>query len=115
MSNLLFGQRLSNAAYTKTDQEVAEEAESRKRFQEAGGVVELFETGDLLERWTLDQKKHRDDGPAVVYRDGYQEWYQRGVLHRTEGPAIVDQFGREKFFVNGKMLDKQEWQDIFDK
>jgi hypothetical protein len=23
---------------------------------------------------------HRDDGPAVIYPDGTQEWYKRGEL-----------------------------------
>lgn len=31
---------------------------------------------------------HRDGGPAIVYPDGREEWYQRGVRHRDGGPAI---------------------------
>ncbi len=32
---------------------------------------------------------HREDGPAVVWRDGFQEWYCNGERHRIDGPAVV--------------------------
>ena len=32
---------------------------------------------------------HRDEGPAVVFASGAQEWYQNGDLHCTTGPAII--------------------------
>lgn len=31
---------------------------------------------------------HREDGPAVIWEDGDQEWFINGVLHRLDGPAI---------------------------
>lgn len=32
---------------------------------------------------------HRDDGPAMMFDDGTQQWYQHGVLHREDGPAEI--------------------------
>ena len=32
---------------------------------------------------------HRDGGPAVLFVDGVQNWFQHGVLHREDGPAVV--------------------------
>ena len=32
---------------------------------------------------------HREDGPAITWEDGTQEWYINGELHRTDGPARV--------------------------
>lgn len=34
---------------------------------------------------------HRDGGPAVLWQDGDEEWYQFGQLHRDDGPALVEQ------------------------
>lgn len=33
---------------------------------------------------------HRENGPAVEYEDGSEEWYLEGKLHRVDGPAIID-------------------------
>jgi hypothetical protein len=30
---------------------------------------------------------HRLNGPAIIYYDGYEEWYRHGKLHRDDGPA----------------------------
>ncbi len=30
---------------------------------------------------------HREDGPAIIYRNGTKEWHQYGQLHREDGPA----------------------------
>lgn len=30
---------------------------------------------------------HREDGPAIEWLDGANDWYQNGKLHRINGPA----------------------------
>jgi len=32
---------------------------------------------------------HRIDGPAKIYHDGSEEWWQNGVLHRDGEPATI--------------------------
>ena len=32
---------------------------------------------------------HRDNGPAVEYKDGSEAWYKDNELHRVGGPAIT--------------------------
>ena len=44
---------------------------------------------------------HRDDGPAVVWRDGDKEWYQNGLRHRDVDPAVVWYNGDEEWYQNG--------------
>lgn len=40
--------------------------------------------------WYKNGQCHRDgDLPAVVWKDGQEEWYQRGLRHRLLGPAII--------------------------
>lgn len=31
---------------------------------------------------------HRENGPAVLWQDGLEEWWREGKQHRTDGPAI---------------------------
>jgi len=38
--------------------------------------------------WTDESGFHREDGPALAYPDGREEWYRHGVRHRDDGPAI---------------------------
>ena len=45
---------------------------------------------------------HREDGPAVIYADGSQEWYINGDLHREGGPAIINADGSQEWYINGK-------------
>jgi hypothetical protein len=48
---------------------------------------------------------HREDGPAVEYIDGDQEWYINGKLHREDGPAVVWANGYKVWYYNGKNID----------
>ena len=45
---------------------------------------------------------HRDNGPAVIYPNGQQEYYQNECLHRLDGPAIVIPFLYYEYYQNGK-------------
>lgn len=50
---------------------------------------------------------HREDGPAIEWKNGSKHWYFHGLLHRTDGPAI-DLFAPylgytiKKWSINGK-------------
>lgn len=35
---------------------------------------------------------HREDGPAIEYPDGSEEWHLNGEIHREDGPALIDTF-----------------------
>jgi len=51
--------------------------------------------------WRLDDKRHREDGPAVEYADGDKEWYINGKLHRIGGPAVENTDGSKEWYLNG--------------
>lgn len=40
-------------------------------------------------RWFKDGFLHRENGPALICRDGRLQWYKMGSLHREDGPAII--------------------------
>jgi hypothetical protein len=57
---------------------------------------------DGTKRWyDSNGKLHRDDGPAVVYTNGHQSWYQHGQLHREDGPAIENASGDKSWYQHG--------------
>jgi hypothetical protein len=61
--------------------------------------------------WELDDKLHREDGPAVIWAHGAQRWYLNGNLHRTDGPAYIRADGTQRWFLNDRAYTEQEWQN----
>jgi hypothetical protein len=54
-------------------------------------------------------KLHRLDGPAILFFDGYEEWYLNGKLHREDGPAITYISGHKQWYLNGDLFYEDEW------
>ena len=52
--------------------------------------------------WYRGGKIHRDNGPAVVWLNGTLSWYRDDVLHREDGPAVVHKNGGEEWYRNGE-------------
>jgi len=44
---------------------------------------------------------HRDDGPAVIYSNGYKSWWKNNKLQRDDGPAFISANGYKEWFENG--------------
>jgi hypothetical protein len=59
---------------------------------------------DGAERWRLNGKLHREDGPAVIYPNGTQVWYRNGLRHREDGPAVIREDGIQWWYRNGKCI-----------
>ncbi len=54
--------------------------------------IKLFtmcEISSGVRRYTLFNKLHRLDGPAVIKPCGSQIWYRNDFVHREEGPAVI--------------------------
>lgn len=45
---------------------------------------------------------HREDGPAVEWRNGDKEWYINGLRHREDGPAMEYANGTKIWYINGE-------------
>ena len=50
---------------------------------------------------------HREDGPAVEYKDGTKEWHFRGKCHRLDGPAWIHYNGDTDWFINDYYVTKE--------
>ena len=52
--------------------------------------------------WYQNGERHRLDGPAVEYSNGYKAWCQNDQYHRIDGPAIEYPNGDKIWFLNGE-------------
>ena len=63
---------------------------------------------DGYKSWWLNDKRHREDGPAVEWADGDKHWWLNGNLHREDGPAVECTNGDKHWFLNGECLTEEE-------
>jgi hypothetical protein len=62
--------------------------------------------------WYLNDKLHREDGPAIEWADGYKSWYLNGKRHREDGPAVEYHTGGKEWYLNGKHMTEEEHSDL---
>jgi hypothetical protein len=53
--------------------------------------------------WYKNGKLHRENGPAIQYKNGFKKWYKNGILYRECGPKIIKH--NKKWFINGQSLE----------
>ena len=60
--------------------------------------------------WHLKDKLHREDGPAIEFKDGTKFWLKNGKYHREDGSAIEYKDGTKSWWINGiNYKDEHEW------
>ena len=69
---------------------------------------------DGTDVWYQNGQCHRADGPALIHAGGHRAWYQNGRLHRLDGPAVKYADGHRSWYINGKRHTKSEWQHAVD-
>jgi len=72
-----------------------------KYHRENGPAIENY-NGDKV--WYKNGQRHRDNGPAVEFAVGIKGWYKNGFLHRDNGPAVERINGKNDYWYNGKRL-----------
>ncbi len=58
---------------------------------------------DGTQSWWQHGILGRDDGPAIIYLDGRQQWYQHNMLHRDDGPAATYPDGARQWWYHGRL------------
>lgn len=53
--------------------------------------------------WRFNKLLHREDGPAIEWKNGYKAWYQNGERHRVGGPAVEWANGYKEWYSNGRL------------
>ncbi|HED38332.1 MAG TPA: hypothetical protein ENI76_08835 [Ignavibacteria bacterium] len=74
--------------------------------------VIINENGDKYH--TLNEKLHREDGPAVEKANGEKHWYVNNKCHREDGPAVEKANGDKEWYLNGKRIeyDPETWDQV---
>lgn len=49
------------------------------------------------------------DGPAVLWSDGFQFWYLDGKPHRLGGPAQIYLMGTQYWYLDGDHITREKW------
>jgi hypothetical protein len=59
--------------------------------------------------WYLNDKLHREDGPAIECANGDKYWYINDQFHREDGPAVEFANGTKEWYLNDNELTKAEF------
>jgi hypothetical protein len=70
--------------------------------------VKVYDDGDKY--WYLNNKLHREDGPAVECANGDKCWFLYDKLHREDGPAL-ECASYKQWYLNGTKYTKQEFNE----
>lgn len=63
-----------------------------------------IEDGFKVWRRPCNENIHREDGPALIWPNGSEQWYFNGACHRIGAPAYHDpKTGAEMWYVDGKL------------
>ncbi|HNC57662.1 MAG TPA: hypothetical protein PLP33_19650 [Leptospiraceae bacterium] len=71
-----------------------------KHHREDGPAIE-YKNG--TKEWWVEGKRHRIDGPAIEESDGTKYWHKEGNLHREDGPAIEESDGTKYWHKEGNL------------
>jgi hypothetical protein len=70
-------------------------------------ICKTYANGDKF--WYLNDKLHREDGPAIEYANGDKCWYLNDKRHREDGPAVEYANGTKSWYLNGKCHREDEF------
>ena len=59
-----------------------------------------------------DDVVHRDDGPAIIKKNGEKYWMVNGKPHRIDGPAVLlprDTLDARQYWLFGIKYSYNEW------
>lgn len=74
-----------------------------------------FEGSNGTQKWYINGEYHRENGPAIEFSKGSKYWYLNGKQHREDGPACLYTNGTKAWFMNDIELTEQEFNQWLDK
>ena len=83
----------------KTDKYGTIRYSTNGKLHRIDGPAEIYANGDQF--WYQNGLLYRTDGPAVIYTSGTQWWYQNNIIHRIDGPAVIYYNGTQWWYQNG--------------
>jgi len=65
-------------------------------------ITELIDTNQIQVIDLLIH--HKDNGPALIYSNGYEAWFKNGKRHREDGPASIYPGEYKSWYKNGRLI-----------
>jgi len=53
---------------------------------------------------------HNPYGPAIISKDGTEQYWVENKIHRLDGPAVIYRDGEEKYFINSEYLTEEQFE-----
>jgi hypothetical protein len=78
------------------------------RHREDGPAAEY---SDGYKAWYFHGKNHRDDGPAIEYTNGSKSWWIYGDRHREGGPAVECANGYKEWWLEDKYIEEKDFEE----
>lgn len=72
-----------------------------KLHRENGPAIILKNGGEF---WWFNGKRHRIGAPAIENVSGYKAWYIHDALHREDGPAVEHPNGDREWWLHGEWM-----------
>ena len=88
---------------------------SKKEFEKEICIELKYPRTDPLGNQVWRNKKgkyHREDGPAVIDKDGTKKWYLNGIRHNLNGPAVIYNDGFKEYWIDGEEFTKEQFEEI---
>ena len=68
------------------------------------------EDGDIIYFKKDSNIIHNSYGPAIIWKNGYKEYFIYGKRHRLDGPAVIYPNGEECYYINNQSLSKKKFE-----
>ena len=65
--------------------------------------------GNGTKFWFLNNKLHKEDGPAIERFNGIKSWYLDGKRHREDGPAVECANGTKFWWLNDVKYTEEDF------
>jgi hypothetical protein len=78
-----------------------------EQFHRIDGPAVVWNNG--YNEWFNNGKPHRENGTVDEYISGTKEWWIKGNRHREDGPAIEYPNGSKFWYLNGKQYLENEY------
>jgi len=68
-------------------------------------TYDIIEHSDNNKFYYLNDKLHRENGPAMEFVNSTKYWYKNGKQHRDNGPAVEYPSGNKDYWYDGEYLE----------
>ncbi len=93
--------QLAGEKLTYCPRKTVEHKDEHGKLHRDDGPATIWPDG--TQYWYQHGVPHRDDGPAITYADGARYWYRYGELHRDDGPAAIYASGTQYWYQHGEL------------